>query len=166
MADSPGIALIKANEGCRLLAYDDFQPNVTITSRSQVKGTLTIGFGHTGSEVSPGLVWSQAQANAALLNDVAPVASMLNNPAVIQVNLNSNQHGALLSFVYNIGMEAFMRSSMLRHINAGAFAEVTHDFYQWTYSKGVRMRGLLRRRMKEATLWNTPVADDQVASAE
>ena len=160
MADSPGIALIKANEGCRLLAYDDAQPNVIITNRAQVKGTLTIGYGHVGADVRPGLTWTQDQADTMLLNDVAPVAAVLNNPAVIRVELNENQKGALLSFVYNIGVGAFLHSSMFQHLNAGQFDEVTNDFYAWLYSKGVRVPGLLRRRIKEATLWNKPVEVD------
>ena len=57
-----GLDLIKSFEGCRLVAYDDLQPSKKITNMSQVKGTLTIGYGHTAG-VYVGQVISQEQAD-------------------------------------------------------------------------------------------------------
>lgn len=49
---------LKKDEGLRLKAYQD------------TVGVWTIGYGHTGPEVKPGLVWTEAQAEAALADDV------------------------------------------------------------------------------------------------
>lgn len=49
---------LKKDEGLRLEAYKD------------TVGVWTIGYGHTGPEVKPGLVWTEAQAEAALVDDV------------------------------------------------------------------------------------------------
>ena len=49
---------LKKDEGLRLKAYKD------------TVGVWTIGYGHTGPEVVPGLVWTEAQAEAALVDDV------------------------------------------------------------------------------------------------
>ena len=57
-----GLNLIKRFEGCRLKAYPD--PG----SRG---APWTIGYGHTGAEVVPGLVITQAQAEAWLRADLA-----------------------------------------------------------------------------------------------
>ena len=49
-----GLALTEQFEGCRLTAYQD-----------QV-GVWTIGYGHTGTDVTPGLTITQQQAEAGL----------------------------------------------------------------------------------------------------
>ncbi len=53
-----GLALTEQFESCRLTAYPD------------VKSVWTIGWGHTGPEVVPGLVWTQERADAQLLKDI------------------------------------------------------------------------------------------------
>ncbi len=58
VADPALIAQLKIDEGLRLKAYQD------------TVGVWTIGYGHTGPEVKPGLTWTQAQAEAALVEDV------------------------------------------------------------------------------------------------
>ena len=56
--NADGIALIKSFEGCILKSYLD------------QGGVWTIGWGHTGDDVSEGLVWTQDQADAAFLSDL------------------------------------------------------------------------------------------------
>jgi lysozyme len=53
-----GIALIKQFEGCRLSAYRD------------VSGVLTVGWGHTGKDVTKGLTITQARADTLLRQDL------------------------------------------------------------------------------------------------
>lgn len=74
--NNEGLELIKSFEGCRLVAYDDFQPNKSITDISQVKGTLTIGYGHTVG-VYVGQVINQLQATNMLKSDLAKYEKML-----------------------------------------------------------------------------------------
>ena len=50
---------LKRDEGCRLTAYKDGG------------GVWTIGFGHTGAGVAAHLCWTQGEAEAALVADVA-----------------------------------------------------------------------------------------------
>ena len=56
--DAAGISLTEISEGCRLIAYQD------------PAGVWTNGVGHTGSDVFPGQIVTQAQANAWLLQDI------------------------------------------------------------------------------------------------
>jgi hypothetical protein len=56
---SNGIALIQRFEGIRLTAYRD------------IVGVLTIGYGHTGPDVTPGLTITQPRAVALLQQDLA-----------------------------------------------------------------------------------------------
>lgn len=53
-----GIALLKKFEGFRLNAYDDKQPKVKLTEKTKIKGTLTIGIGHTGKVDGKPICWN------------------------------------------------------------------------------------------------------------
>ncbi|MGL5636908.1 MAG: lysozyme, partial [Bacteroidales bacterium] len=98
-----GIALIKKFEGCRLEAY-----------RCSA-GVWTIGYGHTGKEVKPGVVISQQQAEEWLLVDCNRVLMMLRK--ALRVPLKQNQLDALVSLGFNIGAEALRKSTLMILVN-------------------------------------------------
>lgn len=75
--------------------------------------------------------------------------------------LNDNQLGALLSFAYNVGVQAFSTSTLLRKINYDPSDPLIRDeFLKWNKSNGVVLRGLVTRRAEEANLYFTPQAPD------
>lgn len=67
---SSGPELVEASEGCVLETYDD-ATGKPVPIGGTWKGTLTIGRGHTGPDVKPGMRWTQAQADAAFAVDYA-----------------------------------------------------------------------------------------------
>jgi len=77
-------------------------------------------------------------------------------------SLNLNQMSACLSFTYNLGLTAFMTSSLCTKIKISpSDAYIIDEFLRWNK---VRFRGekipslgLTRRRLAEATLYFTPV---------
>jgi lysozyme len=152
-----GFDLLKKWEGCNLQAYDDANGQA-VKPGQHVYGTLTIGYGHTGPDVVPGLAWTQAQADQALQNDVAAIAEQIS--PLIHVPLADNQFSALLSLAFNIGVHAFTESSALSAINHGDLSGVPALIKEWnkTAAKGrhVMSRGLENRREAEAALWSTP----------
>ena len=85
-----GINLIKQFEGCRLTAY---KPVPT-------EKYYTIGYGHYGADVAPGMKITQAQADAFLLSDLQKFENAVNATGL---KLNQNQFDALVSFTYNCG---------------------------------------------------------------
>ena len=82
-------ALVKEFEGLYLTAY------------VCPAGVLTIGWGHTGSDVRAGMTITQAQAETFLTNDLNKFATCVNS--YLKVRLNPNQVGALVSFSFNLG---------------------------------------------------------------
>ena len=71
---------------------------------------------------------------------------------VVRVPLNDYQWIALLSFVYNVGLTRFRRSTLLSKINKqDSKEEITKEFRRWVYAKGQLVRGLQNRRNKEIT---------------
>ncbi len=137
-----GLALTEQFEGLSLDAYQD-----------QV-GVWTIGYGHTGSDVAPGLSITQEQAEDLLAQDVASAAAFVNN--AVSVALTQNEFDALVDFVFNLGAGAFRSSTLLRNLNAGNYAAAANQFDAWDHAGGTVVAGLLRRRNAETALFNTP----------
>ena len=141
------LTLIKKWEGCKLTAYLDGG------------GVWTIGYGTTfypdGTRVKEGDTCTQEQADYWLqehANDL--VFEVLNE---VKVTLNANQIKALVCFVYNIGIGAFKKSTMLRLINDGKVLEAAEQFIRWNKDNGIVVPGLTNRRLDEKKLFNTPV---------
>ncbi|MGL5772658.1 MAG: lysozyme [Bacteroidales bacterium] len=135
-----GIALIKKFEGCRLEAY-----------RCSA-GVWTIGYGHTGKEVKPGVVISQQQAEEWLLVDCNRVLMMLRK--ALRVPLKQNQLDALVSLGFNIGAEALRKSTLMILVNRDPNERgIPDQFDRWVYADGKMVNGLVRRRKAERELY-------------
>ncbi|HEY2752727.1 lysozyme [Phenylobacterium sp.] len=120
-------------------------------------GRWTIGHGHTlsarqGAEVSPD------DAEALLLYDLIAIAHALNE--AVFTPLTQNQFDALASFVFNIGLDNFHRSGVLRRLNEGATIQAAYAMELWRKAEvgGERIviDSLVRRRASEKALFLTP----------
>ena len=67
--------------------------------------------------------------------------------------LTDNQCAALLSFVYNVGITNFKRSTMFKYLKKGDFQRAGLEFKKWVYAGGKRLRGLVNRRADEEKLY-------------
>ena len=96
--------IIKAAEGLRLACYDD-KTGAVLVAGATAEGTPTIGFGHTGPEVVPGLVWTQAQADAAFVVDLAHAVdgALLAVGRSVWVLLNDARKAALTDAAFTLG---------------------------------------------------------------
>lgn len=138
-----GIAVAHYFEQCRLVAYPD--------PGSKDGKPWTIGWGHTGPEVVKGLKWTQAQADAAFVQDLDKFERAVLK--YVKVTLNQGQFDALVLLAYNIGADAFARSTLVRILNNENYGAVPPQFARWNKNDGRVMRGLIRRRAAEAALW-------------
>ena len=135
-----GLNLIKESEGFRSEAYID------------PTGTPTIGYGTTrikGQPVKLGMTCTKEEAETYLKNDLAEFEKAVN--LFVKVELSQNQFDAIMSLVYNIGIGAFKRSTLLKKINSNDL--VATEWMKWVYSKGKRLPGLVERREKELSLY-------------
>jgi len=137
-----GIAVLKHFENCSLSAYPD---------PATGGAPWTIGWGHTGPEVAQGLVWTQAKADAQLLEDLAE--RELTVSCAVTGGVDQGQFDALVDFVYNLGAGNFEGSTLLNLVNAGDMAGAAAQFSRWNRAAGKPMRGLTRRRAAEAALF-------------
>lgn len=144
MAVSPfGVDLICGFEGKRLIAYDDGV------------GVWTIGFGTTvypnGIKVMKGDTCTEAQAKTYMAHDLKKFEATVNN--AVEVPLNQNQFDALVSLAYNIGTDAFSKSTLVKKLNANNILGAADQFDVWVNAGGKRMQGLVNRRAKEKALF-------------
>lgn len=155
-ASKDAVTLIKHFEGCSLKAYPD--------PGSADGKPWTIGYGHTGKDVVKGLRWTQAQADAALAQDVARFAGEVEG--LIKVSVTQSQFDALVSFAYNIGVGALAGSTLLRLLSSGSFSGAARQFERWDKQDGRPMLGLSRRRRAERLLFETGDIISALAAAE
>jgi lysozyme len=147
------LAILRAAEGCarriadgRLAAYPD---------PGSGGAPWTIGWGATGPDIHAGLIWTQAQADARLAQDLAHLATAMTQ-ACGAAPTSDNQFGAMCSLAYNIGLGHFLGSSVLRFHHTGQHAEAAQAFAAWNRAARRVLLGLTRRRAAEAALYLTP----------
>ena len=133
-----GINIIKKHEGCKLEAYQDSV------------GVWTIGYGQTGfalgKKIQKGLKITQVQADFLLMHNIIPFENAINK--LVKVKLKQNQFDALVDFVYNIGINAFSKSTLLKLLNQGKYKEAADQFLMWNKPKE-----LIKRRQEEKALF-------------
>jgi len=133
-----GLRLIRKFEGCRLKAY------------RCPAGVLTIGYGHTGLDVVEGLAISDSKADALLSADLAVFEKGVLS-AVGKTVLTQGQFDALVSFAFNLGLEALRRSTLLKLLKKGEIQAAANEFLLWTKAAGRVLPGLVTRRNDERT---------------
>jgi lysozyme len=141
------LSIIRKYEGLKLKAY------------KCPAGVWTIGFGATfyenGTKVKEGDVITRDRADK-LLHYIAQKFLAAIRP-IITAKLTANQESALLSFAYNVGTDAFRRSTLLRKVNANpADPTIRQELAKWIKAGGAVLPGLQRRRAEEADLYFKP----------
>lgn len=136
-----GIALIREFEGFSAVPYAD------------VGNKQTIGIGHLIHAGEHFTTLTESEAVALLCRDLELVEACIENE--VEVPLTQNQFDALASFVFNLGRGAFERSTLLRRINARD-PKAGDEFQKWCYVGHNKVNGLLRRRLAERLLFDTP----------
>lgn len=119
-------------------------------------GVLTIGFGHTGSDVTEDLIITREQAEQLLQEDLQEAEDAVSN--LVTVPLNENQFSALVSFVFNLGAGELEESTLLGLLNQGRYPEAADQFLRFNTVNGEPVEGLTRRREAERQLFLTPPA--------
>lgn len=131
-----GINLIKQFEGCRLTAY---KPVPT-------EKYWTIGYGHYGPDVAPGMVITQAQAEIMLGIDLVKYEQAVDHYAIFP--LSQKQFDALVSFAYNCGV-----GNLQKLLKGRTAPQVAESMLKYNKAGGKVLAGLTRRRQAEHDLF-------------
>lgn len=143
MALVPALQLIKEFEGLSLKAYPD---------PATGNDPWTIGYGATGAGIAKGVTWTQGQADARLVSDVAKFMAGVNDAVA---DGSPNQIGAMTSLAYNVGLANFKSSTLLKKHNARDYAGAALEFAKWNKANKKVMAGLTRRRAAEAAVYSS-----------
>lgn len=140
-----GIAFIARHEGFKPSVYKD------------PAGLDTIGYGHkvkAGEKFGPKL--GNEEARRLLLADIATAEAAVHKQ--VKVTLAQQQYDALVSFVFNVGGQAFASSTLLKQLNAGNYKSAATEMLRWC---NIRLQGkvkpspgLLARRVAEQTMFH------------
>ena len=140
---SKGIDFIKSFETLQLKAY----------KAVPTEQFYTIGYGHYGPDVIPGMVVTEPEAERLLQADLADTERAVSN-ATAGWNLKQCQFDALVSLAFNVGVNAFQNSTLLKLVKQGADeATIRAEFCKWCHSGGRVLKGLQRRRQAEADMF-------------
>lgn len=127
----------------KLKEFEGFRSEAYLDSA----GVPTIGYGHT-KDVRMGDRITEYCAKEYLLQDIYETEEAIN---CLEIARTEGQFDALVSLAYNIGIEAFVRSTLLKVIRTGGSkAHITREFKRWVYAGGRPLRGLEKRREWEA----------------
>jgi lysozyme len=138
-----GVELIKSFEGFRARATE--LPD----------GKWIVGFGHTES-AREGLRVTREDAELVLRHhDLKPIEDLICDRVLTP--LSQNEFDALVSFVFNIGPEAFLESNVLALLNSGERLQAAEGMSAWRKGRvdgEVRVvDALVRRRAAEKALF-------------
>lgn len=136
-----GELLIKHWEELKLAVYPD------------QGGLPTGGWGHMDKKLKIGTKVSLVTAQAWFSGDTAEAVDAINK--LVKVPLTQNQFDALVAFAYNVGVQAFTGSTLLRILNAGGYTLVPYQLKRWDKVDGKVSAGLDNRRAAEIVLWNS-----------
>lgn len=120
-------------------------------------GVPTIGFGSTmytdGRKIKLGDTINEKQGNELLMWELKNKSIALHG-----LNLNQNQFDSCLSFIYNLGIGAFTKSTLRKKILINPNDKTIKDeFLKWNKARVngqlTELKGLTRRRIAEADLY-------------
>lgn len=112
----------------------------------------TIGFGTTGPDVRPGVVWSRAYAEQRCDSHLIEFSLGLIEQSPTLVDASPQRFAAVLSFAYNCGLRNYRISTLKRRIDQGNWAEASREILKWNKAAGRVLPGLTRRRKAESEL--------------
>ena len=117
-------------------------------------GVWTIGYGHTGVDVTKGVTITEKEASLLLKKEVEKLQEQI--LFLLDNKVTTNELDALTSLVYNVGLGAFKKSRLLKRINSKDNPElIAKEWIEFNKASGKVMKGLVRRRAEEICLYFT-----------
>lgn len=139
-------ASVLAMAGVMVSYHEGYIPN---TYRDPV-GIPTICYGHTGPDVTPDRVATREECMALLDGDL--LVAWRGVQRCIHDPIEPHQAAALVSFTFNVGVNAMCSSTLARKANAGDWTGACAELSRWVYAKGIRLPGLVKRRADERAM--------------
>ena len=140
------VELLKKFEGCELKAY------------KCSGGEITIGYGATYyqnyQKIQPNDTITQEEANDLLLFHIGEFEKGL-KITLKDIPLPQNCKDAITILVFNIGITAFLKSTLYKEIqkDKNNLTAIQKQWLRWCYADGKKLKGLENRRKAEYELY-------------
>ena len=138
-----GVLSLSATGLIGIASYEGFSEKAYIPIKGDVP---TIGFGSTEG-VKMGDAITVPQALDRLRRDITVAESAISR--CVRVPLSQGELDAYTSLAFNVGTDAFCRSTLVVKLNGGDYAGACEEIKRWVYAGGRRVPGLIARREKE-----------------
>lgn len=125
-------------------------------------GYPTIGYGHLLSrkryeDLKRFKPIEREVAEALLQKDIEKAGLAVSR--LLKTEVDVNQFSALTDFAFNVGAGNLQISTLLKKVNRRDFEGAALEFPKWIYSNGIKLRGLLRRRLAEQKMFLGETSD-------
>lgn len=150
LAKAAATFVLSATGIASIVTYEGSEPVVYLDP----VGIPTVCSGHTRTVTRADVGQSRAHLCAQLLYEDARHAQDVVR-AKVKVPITQQQFDALVSFVFNVGEQAFTTSALLRKLNDGQCFQAGAEFDRWVLAKGRRLPGLVARRASERLMFET-----------
>ena len=128
------------------------QEGVVLTSYADPVGIDTACVGETDEEVVGFKKLFSRDECIAVMGASLYAHAMQLEPCVKR-DIPRHEAAALLSFSYNVGVGNACGSTLMRKLNAGQ--PWCAELGRWVYAKGIKLRGLVKRRAAERRMCET-----------
>lgn len=137
-----------SSRGIKLIVgYEGFSPKPYTCAG----GKVTIGLGHKILPTERFTELTFVAAEELLKKDVEIAERGIER--LVKKPINQLMFDALVSFVFNIGIGNFNKSSVLLFLNAGDYYRSALSFHLWNKAGGNFSNGLIKRRAEEVLLF-------------
>lgn len=148
-----------SENGLKLIQeFESFEPTPYLDSAR----VWTIGYGSTyypngkpvtGRDKPITREYAETIQRNVISKDFEPVINELLKKEIEKGFITQNMFDALLSLTYNIGVNGFKKSSVLRWLKQGDKENASNAFLLWNKAGGKVLKGLVNRRKKERELF-------------
>ena len=148
-----------SEKGLKLIQeFESFEANPYLDSAR----VWTIGYGSTyypnGKKVTKfdkpiNRLYAETIQRHVIATDFEPVINDLLKKEIASGFITQNMFDAIISLTYNIGVNGFKRSSVLRLLKQGDKENAGNAFLLWKMAGGKVLKGLVNRRKKERELF-------------
>lgn len=119
-----------------------------------IVGVLTVCHGYTGKDIIPNKIYTEKECNELTIKDIDKHGRGVLQ--CINVQISPKEYEAYTSFAYNVGINAFCTSNIVKTLNRGQHELACKGIYQhpngkpaWSNAGGKYVQGLQNRRYKE-----------------
>lgn len=131
------------------LPFTAQQEGLRLKSYLDPVGVWTVCYGETQG-AGPGVIKTADDCKEMLSSRLGFFAWQVNS--LVKVPINPPTLAAFSSMAYNVGIDNFKNSNLLKKLNAGDVVGACNELPRWNRAKGKILPGLTKRRLAEQKL--------------